>query len=193
MPNCEIHGTYFQDGQMCGSCWRMDQTAKIALKKQERKQFGRFGQRRKMEVSEKTKRRQRLLHELQRVWSRYMKHIYREMGVYYCWIGGNVNNASGLSGLHVSHYFPKGELWQLWCDPVNSGLSSFDYNVNKPETVGLMRRKMVEVWGPEAIADLEDRAEMYRQRIAAGMDPRRPTDIWIIGMIKEVKSKTPKA
>ena len=186
MPICTKHGTYLNDDlTMCGQCWRELQSVKTAERKSERKQFGKF--KKKFVVSEKTKARDRLKKRLQDEWSKYMKEVYREMGLYYCWITGHSTLKKGIFGLHVSHYYAKGEIWQLWCDPVNSGLSIYDQNVNKPQNVTAMRHKMIEVWGEDRVKELDEKAEMYRNRIKAGIDPKYPTDIWLMGMIKEIK------
>ena len=52
-----------------------------------------------------------------------------------------------------------------------------------------MRDMMIKVWGEETVNDLDKRSKEADERIKAGIDPRYPTDLWLIGMIAEMKTK----
>lgn len=183
---CELHGRVIPEGQICGDCFREDHQAKRKAEKEAGKTFGRF---RKFEASQKSKGRAYLKVKLQALVSKYVKKIYTDRGVYFDWITGKANNQAGLFGLHAAHYYPKGELWQLWCDPVNVGLTGHNHNVNKPETATMMRGMMVKVWGEEAVNDLDRRAEESKLRINTGMDPKHPDDLWLMASIKDMQNK----
>lgn len=183
---CEHHNRYIPDGQVCSDCFREENDAKKKAEKEAGKTFGRH---KKFQLSDSSKSRKRLKDKLQGLVSEYVKTLYKSKGVYYDWITGKANYQAGLFGLHAAHYYPKGELWQLWCDPVNIGLTDHNHNVNKPETAPMMRRMMIEVHGAEAILDLDRRAEDYKLRIQAGIDPRHPEDLWLVAMAKEMKAK----
>lgn len=184
MPVCEKHPEQFlKQGQECNKClWLKHdkQKREDKIKVYNSKKIIKFGK-----ANERTK----LKLKLQSLVSARAKKLYKDKGFYYCWIDGIKNDRSGLFGLHVSHYFAKSDIWQLWDDPVNIGLSSYSRNVNRPETVALMRSMMVKVWGEEAVKDLEARADFYKNRINVGIDPKYPPDIWLIGKIEELKKK----
>lgn len=183
---CELHRRRIPDGQQCSDCFREEHLAKRKADKEAGKTFGRF---RKFEASKETKNRAYLKTKLQALVSRYVKKIYQDRDVYFDWITMRPNNQSGLFGLHAAHYYPKGELWQLWTDPVNIGLTGHNHNVNKPETATMMRGMMVKVWGAEAVDDLDRRAEEAKMRIATGMDRKHPDDMWLMANIKELQKK----
>jgi len=183
---CEVHGQYYAEGQMCGTCWR-EKLSRLRDEKKQTNSIVKFKQRKFIGI-DKNPYRTNLKKRLQNIWSKIMKDHYKELGVYYCWISGKSTLVKGLFSLHVSHYYPKSEIWQLWTDPVNSGLSSYNENVNKPQTVTQMRAKMIEVWGVEKVNDLDKRAEEYRLRIKTGIDPKYPTDLWLQAKILEIKS-----
>lgn len=186
MALCSKHNHYHPDGTHCGECWS-DQMK--ANKQAAKSQFVKT-KFKKLPSDEKTKYRNALKTKLQALHSKNMKALYKEMGVYYCWISKKSNNQTGLFSLHVSHYYPKGDIWQLWTDPVNSGLSTYNENVNKPQTVTQMRAMMIKVWGVDKVNELDIRAEEYSIRIKMGLDPKYPTDLWLMGKISELKSKT---
>lgn len=181
MAVCTLHGQYYREGELCGSCWRegavvAQKQKKIEIKEQKKK--GKSG----------SSYRDNLKKRLQNEWSRLVKNYLKEQGLYYCWITGKTTLVKGLYSLHVSHYYPKGELWQLWTDPVNSGLSTYNENVNKSHTVTQMREIMVKLWGKEEVNNLDKRAEEARQRIKLGVDTKYPTDMWLLGQIQLLKS-----
>lgn len=184
MAVCERHGLFYSDSQICGQCWREDQV----VKKSERKELNRFSKFSKP-TTQKGIDRKKLKDKLQAAWSGYMKRVYKEMGIEYCFITGKTTTQKGLFSLHVSHYYPKGQVWQLWCDPCNSGLTCYDQNINKPENATAMRSKLVEIWGKEKMEELDAKEKYYRERIQQGLDTKHPTDIWIIGMIELLKQK----
>mgnify|MGYP000855960357 FL=1 len=183
---CDVHKRFIPEGQVCSNCFSEQHKARQAEAKKAGKTFGRH---RQFEKSKKSKKRDNLKSRLQGLVSQYVKSIYREKGVYFDWITNKPNNRTGLFGLHAAHYYPKGELWQLWCDPVNIGLTGYNQNVNKPETAPMMRDMMIKVWGEETVNDLDKRSKEADERIKAGIDPRYPTDLWLIGMIAEMKTK----
>ena len=183
---CGIHNRYIPEGQVCSDCFSEQHKQRKAEQKKAGKTFGRH---RQFEQSEKSKKRNNLKSRLQGLVSQYIKRIYRDQGYYFDWITHKPDNTKGLFGLHAAHYYPKGELWQLWCDPVNIGLTGHNNNVNKPETAPMMRTIMVKGCGEEAVNDLDKRAKEADDRIKAGIDPRYPTDLWMIGMIAEMKQK----
>lgn len=180
---CELHGQFFNEGQMCGTCWREG----IIKVKAEKKTLTNIKFKKPIKLY-KNKKRTALKNKLQSLVSKQMKDYYKNIEVYYCWISGKSTMAKGLFSLHVSHYYAKSEIWQLWADPVNCGLSSYNENVNKPQTVTQMRAKMIEVWGLDAVNDLDKRAEDARNRIKMGIDPRYPTDLWILAKIKDLNN-----
>lgn len=186
MAVCERHGLFYSDSQICGQCWREDQSVRTKERKAERVFKGkRFSK----PTTQKGIDRLKLKSKLQSAWSAYMKKLYRETGFYYCFITGKTTTQKGLFSLQVSHYYPKGQVWQLWCDPCNSGLSVYDQNINKPENATAMRSKLVEIWGKEKMEELDAKEKYYRERIQQGLDTKHPTDIWIIGMIELLKQK----
>jgi hypothetical protein len=181
MAICQLHGIFIKEGTQCGMCWR--EGAVIAQQKK------------KIEIQEQKKKgksgstyRDNLKKRLQAEWSRLMIKYLKEQGLYYCWITGKTTSVKGLFSLHVSHYYPKSELWQLWTDPVNSGLSTYNENVNKSHTVTQMREIMGQLWGKEAVSNLDKKAEEARQRIKLGIDPKYPSDMWLLGQIQLLKS-----
>lgn len=182
---CETHNRYIPDGQMCSQCFAEMHKAQKKAEREAGKSFGKY---RSFELSESSKKRKAMKDKLQGMVSKYVKQLYRERGFYFDWITGKANNQSGLFGLHAAHYYPKGELWQLWCDPVNIGLTGHHHNVNKPETAPMMRDMMVKVWGADAVNDLDLRAAEYKLNIQLGIDPRHPTDIWMQGMAIQMKA-----
>lgn len=179
MPVCEIHGEFITHPLGCTRCqWINSERNKKEKRFSSVKKFKESGSERK-----------KLKEKLQSLVSAKMKKIYRDKGLYYCWIDGTIDTRSGLKGLHVSHYFAKSDIWQLWDDPVNCGISSYNRNVVRPETVALMRRMMAKVWGEDSVKDLEERAEKHRQNIRLGIEPRHPPDIWLMAKIKELSKK----
>lgn len=181
MPACQKHPQQMLDKYMeCNICkWHKSEDNK------RQKKVDRINE--KKAAKRVPSERDKLKVKLQRLHSKRMKELYRKMGFYYCWIDEKGNERKGLFGLHVSHYFAKGELWQLWTDPVNSGLSSYNRNVNRPETVPLMRAMMVKVWGEEKVKDLEKRAAEAKKRIDMRIDPKYPTELWLRGKIDELQ------
>lgn len=186
MAVCERHGLFYNDSQICGQCWREDQSVKVKERKAERT-FSKVKYSKPM--TQKGIDRLKLKSKLQSAWSAYMKKVYKEMGIEYCFITGKTSTQKGLFSLHVSHYYPKGQVWQLWCDPCNSGLSVYDQNINKPENATAMRSKLVEIWGKEKMEELDAKEKYFRERIQQGLDTKHPTDIWIIGMVNLLKQK----
>lgn len=182
MPNCEGCGNYIPSPGMCSSCFQSKVREAVKATKKTIGGFNKF-------KKSKTTYRDNLKKRLQSKWSKVMKDLYQREGYYYCWITGKTTNQKGLFSLHVSHYYPKSEIWQLWTDPVNSGLSSYNENVNKPHTVTQMRAKMIEFWGIDKVNDLDKRAEEYRLRIKMKIDPKHPTDLWMLAKLSELKSK----
>ena len=150
MAVCERHGLFYSDSQICGQCWREDQSVRTKERKAERvfkvKKFSK-------PTTQKGIDRLKLKSKLQSAWSATMKKIYKEAGIEYCFITGKTTTQKGLFSLHVSHYYPKGQVWQLWCDPCNSGLTTYDQNINKPENATAMRSKLVEIWGEEKMKE----------------------------------------
>ena len=186
MAVCERHGLFYSDSQICGQCWREDQSVRTKERKAERVFKGkRFSK----PTTQNGIDRLKLKSKLQSAWSAYMKKVYREMGIQHCFITGKTTTQKGLFSLHVSHYYPKGQVWQLWCDPCNSGLSVYDQNINKPENATAMRSKLVEIWGKEKMEELDAKEKYYRERIQQGLESKYPSDLWLIAMIKLWKAK----
>lgn len=180
MPVCEKHGRYIPTGQHCGACWSEGAFTKKVEAKSSATKF-------KKPTTKSGQDRAKLKMKLQSLWSKHMKSYYQERGLYHCWITGKTSLKSGIHGMHVSHYFPKGVLWQLWTVPENSGICTYDQNVNKPETVGMMRSKMVKVWGELRIKELEEKAEYHKRMMAIGAEPKRPPEEWLLANIHELK------
>lgn len=187
MPNCQTCGNYIPNDTICGSCFAKEYRKTKAEQKAKDKQLNKFSKFQNRPKSERTIKLDKLKKQLQSLWSAKMKQIYKDKGVYFDWIDGKANNAKGLHGLHVAHFYPKGKLWQLWIDPVNSGIASHKHNVEEPETAPMMLKMMLKVWGDDAVNDLHQRAEDYRLRISLGIDKRHPDEMILMGMIKELK------
>ncbi|NOT37345.1 MAG: hypothetical protein HOP11_08210 [Saprospiraceae bacterium] len=182
MPNCSDCSRFIPSGNMCQDCYqRIVRNQKTADKIATKKQFNTVNK------SELTKYRENLKKRLQDKISKLIKAYYKERGLYYCWIKGNTTNVKGLYSLHASHYYAKGDIWQLWCSPVNIGLSSYDQNVNNPQNVTSMRRKMIEVWGEEKVKELDKKADHFRMQIKLGIDKSKPTNEWMLGMMEILK------
>ncbi len=186
MAVCERHGLFYSDSQICGQCWREDQSVRTKERKAE---MVFKGKRFSKPTTQKGIDRLKLKSKLQSAWSAYMKKVYREMGINYCFITGKTTTQKGLFSLHVSHYYPKGQVWQLWCDPCNSGLTCYDQNINKPENATAMRSKLIEIWGKERMEELDQKEKYYRERIQQGLESKYPSDLWLMAMIKLLKSK----
>lgn len=178
MPVCERHTRFIPEGQYCGACW----SEGVLTKKVEEKQI-------KQKANKKPTDRSKLKDKLQRLVSKHMKAYYLKLGINYCFISGKSTNAKGMFSLHASHYFPKGELWQLWTVPENIGLSTYDMNVNKPQTVSMMRSKLVEIWGEDRIKKLEGKAEYHKKMMSIGAEKKHPPIEWLQAKIIELKSK----
>lgn len=134
--------------------------------------------------------RDRLKARLQSAWRSVIYPYYRDLGLTSrCWICDRAiyEQAGSLFAGHVSHYYPKAKYWQLWTDPVNSGICCYSCNVAHPETVPAMQRKMIQVWGPELVQHLHNRQQEYDLRIKATIDPRYPPTEWLRAMISETK------
>lgn len=187
MALCEKHGRFFRDNEFCGACWAAGSLAKKVESKAVIKS-GRF--KKPIQIKASTKERTKLKNKLQSLIAKHMKTYYSERGLNYCFISGKSTNAKGIYNLHASHYFPKGVLWQLWTVPENIGLSTYDMNINKPETVGMMRNKLVQIWGEERFKELEKRAEYHKQMIAIGAEKKYPPQEWLDAKIKELTSKS---
>ena len=135
--------------------------------------------------------RDRLKTRLQYAWRSIIYPYYQERGLTSrCWICERaIYERSGtLFSGHVSHYYPKSKYWQLWTDPVNSGICCYSCNVAHPESVPAMQTKMIQVWGSEAVQALHQRQQAYDLRIKTSIDPRYPTTEWLQAMIKETKN-----
>jgi len=139
-----------------------------------------------------TKSRAELKKELQNLWSKKMKAIYREKNQYICFITNKKDDKKGLFGLHVSHLHAKGNLWPMWLIPENSGLSLANYNVDKPETVAIMRVKLSEIWGKEAMENLDKLAIEIRDKINLGIIKKYPPTDWILASIQDLKQQLKK-
>lgn len=99
---------------------------------------------------------------LQRIWSLRFKEFCRENNLYYCWITGIGNNSRGIFSLHTSHYYPKSEYYDLFINPINCGLSTYDQNINKQYNIVSMRPKLAEVYGAENVMLLEKAASIIK-------------------------------
>lgn len=188
MPVCTKHGEFYKD--YCHSC----NAENIKLAKEshraDKKKKNVFG--RTYKVSEKSNDREKLKRKLQAEWRKVIFPFYEKKGLTsFCWITGkrliNQKGANRLYGAQVSHFYAKSEIWQLWCDPVNSGICSYSANVDNPSWVASMKGMMVKVWGKERVEDLERRAEEFNIRIKAGLDSRYPSEEWMLYMIEECK------
>ncbi len=214
MAFCNIHG-YYKDGTECNTClWiesdrkKKEEKALRQISKKHNKTIEAIAKQKEKKIAannlvkellkanpnakiikSNVKSRPQLKKELQDLWSKKMKAFYKEKNLYICFIDNVKDNRKGLLGLHVSHYFAKSDLWPLWCDPVNSGLSTNDRNFNKPETVGLMRMKLVEIWGKEAFEDLEKRATEIKNKINMGLEKKYPPTDWLLASIQELKNE----
>ncbi|MEP7198031.1 MAG: hypothetical protein ABI851_16045 [Saprospiraceae bacterium] len=179
------HGRINNDTLQCGQCWSDKRTIERAKEKQE-KRVAKYAFSSKPKTKNDTTN---LKTRLQLLWSKKMKELYKEKGYYYDWIDGKGSERTGLFGLHVSHYYPKGEIWQLWTDPVNSGISSYDNNVNNAHTVTMMRGVMIDIWGIDKVNDLDERAELWRKKMSMGIEKRRPDAFQLMAMIQDLKQK----
>lgn len=176
MAVCERHGVYLKGDEVCGYCFREGYKEKsIKQKSAPGKKTSSY--------------RSKLKDKLQRLISKHIKDHYLGIGINYCFITGKTTMAKGIFSLHASHYFPKGELWQLWTYPENIGLSTYDMNINKPQTVSMMRSKLVEIWGEDRIKKLEDKAEYHKKMISIGAEKKHPPVEWLEAKISELKSK----
>jgi hypothetical protein len=191
MPVCDEHGIFFNEGGFCPSCnsdkislWKKSEKEKA----QHRKKYEATAQRRLSQNHE----RKNLKASLQYHWRKKIFPYYEKLKLTdFCWINKEHRFHPDIKGrlysAQVSHYYAKSHLYQLWCDPVNSGICCYRCNVDKPEIVAAMEPMMVEVWGKQRIDDLKGNAEMYLERINKGIDRKYPKDEWFMGMIALVK------
>jgi len=188
MPVCEKHGEFYKT--FCNSCnQELIRLAKESARAAKKKQnvFGRT-----YKVSQKSADRQKIKDKLQEAWRRVIYPFYEKKGLTsFCWITGNrLFKQKGVNRLwnpHVSHYYAKSKIWQLWCDPVNSGICSYDTNINNQSTVAEMEPMMIKVWGKERVDELKRKRDIYDLRIKTGQDPRFPPIDWMLSMIEECK------
>ncbi len=47
---------------------------------------------------------------------------------------------------------------------------------------------MIKVWGVDKVNELDIKADEYSARIKMGIDPKYPTDLWLMRKISELKS-----
>ena len=195
MPTCEKHGIYYT-GFKCPECnqediksWRVSEKEKKQKAKKDGAKY-RLTQQRK--VSSNTVVRDKLKAKLQAAWRKRIFPVYEKLGLTKsCWICGKgfppkPNHI--MSAPHVSHYFAKGTLWRLWCEPVNSGILCHTCNVSRPETAAQMEPMMVKVWGKEMVEELKAKAEECDLRIKTGQDRRYPPNEWFLSEVEFVKT-----
>lgn len=193
MPLCEKHGEVYKEGDFCHSCnqeniaiWKKSEKDK----KEKTKKYSQAVHRRLSPNNE----REKLKALLQFHWRKKIFPYYERKGLTsYCWINPNHRFHPGLKGrlfsAQVSHYYAKSHIYQLWTDPVNSGICCYDCNVNKPHIVAAMEPMMIQVWGQQRFDDLKGQMEIYLDRINKGIDRRHPSKEWFEGMILETRKK----
>lgn len=187
---CTVHNQYYK-GDKCPACNAKDLSDARKWEREKKRggkpsTYDRF-----KKYREKNKVRENLKSRLQVWWRKKIMELYTRLGVAKrCWICDKpfpVKSSHVMSSPHISHYYAKGSLYRLWCDPVNSGVLCYNHNVNKPETVVEMEPMMVKVWGQEAVDAMKKRAEEHSYNIKIGKDRRYPTNEWFLYQIEEVK------
>lgn len=189
MPVCEKHGTFYHG--FCHDCnqekiqqWRADDKKKKA----DARKLGKKLQKRLVPNNE----RERLKKTLQANWRRLIYPVYKKMGYAdFCWICGRrfvAGTGNKLYSAHVSHYYAKSHVYQLWCDPVNSGICCYGCNVDKPEIVAAMEPMIIKVWGQERFDKLKSDMEYWLNRINMGLERRYPSTEWLMSMVVDVKN-----
>lgn len=137
------------------------------------------------------KYRQNLKTLLQVWWRRKLYPYYERLGLTKrCWICDKPFPQGVKHRLyvpHIAHFFAKSHLYQLWCEPENSGIACYSCNCDKPEIVAAMEPKMVEVWGKERIDAMKEKAKECDFRIKTLQDRRYPTNEWFLFQIEQVK------
>lgn len=202
MPLCEKHGEFFREGRTCHSCNQqniMDWKAGYKANKQKEKKYGSTKKQAIMasDKSEQYDEREKLKAKLQAEWRKKVFPYYKSKGLTdFCWVNRHpflkgVKNK--LYAAHVSHYYAKSHIYQLWTHPVNSGICCYNHNIDKPETVAAMKGMIVEVWGQQRFDDMCGEAEMYLDWINKGVDNKGklvlkyPSTQWLIDKIEETK------
>lgn len=188
MPLCEKHTCFYT--KFCHECNQENIKLVKEYHRKAKKKDNVFG--RTYKVSDKSKLRDKLKNKLQAEWRKVIYPFYKKRGLAErCWIQGTrIINQKGSSRFwtgQVSHFYGKGDIWQLWIDPVNSGICSYDTNINKQSIVARMEPMMVRVWGQERVDELKRKSEIYSFRIKTGQDPRFPPIDWLYASIEECK------
>lgn len=191
MPLCELHGIFYRPYQMCCKCGvKAYNEAKQKNKEEKAKQPKKL-----LAVSQKTgkqikgKTRKQLKDELQALWSKKFKAWAKSNNLYFDWITGSKKEGKGLYSFHVSHYFCKSIYWMLWTNPANSGILSYDENVNKPQNIAAMRPMLIKVHGLEAIESLEKLQQECDYKIKIGVYKSQPPIDWLLANIQELKNE----
>lgn len=191
MPLCEIHGEIYKQGGMCNSCSRQNYLDWKESHKKAQQQKKKYTQalNRKLSPNHDREKAKALL---QFHWRKKIFPYYEKLGLTrYCWINPSHRFHPEMKGrlysAQVSHYYAKSHIYQLWTDPVNSGICCYHCNVDKPEIVAAMEPMIIETWGQQRFDDMKGRMEMYLDRINKGIDRKYPTLEWFHGMILETK------
>lgn len=138
-------------------------------------------------VKQNTKSRAELKANLQSLWSAKFKIWAKENNLYYDWITGEKKEGKKLFSFHVSHYFSKSIYWMLWTHPVNSGILTYDQNVNKAHNIAAMRPMMVKIHGKKEVDKLEALQQEYDLKLKTGQMKSQPPIDWLIAQIQELK------
>jgi hypothetical protein len=174
MPVCERHGIYYTDAQQCGICWRE-------------------GQREQRSAPKRTAKKNKEWKAALAIYSRRIKKIWSTgSGELECATCGKKIPEKGdsiVTTSHCGHYFPKGIYWGIAFDLCNAAPQCCQCNTRNQGCIPAMRRQLVKKWGEEAIADLEQRAEVWLREKKCGIHPNRPPEMWIIGKKIELSEK----
>ena len=178
MPVCERHGIFTKGDEICGQCWREGALAKVAEKKS---------------AKGKPTQRKALKDKAQSLYSKLMKtKLCGDKKFVNCSTCGKSIQAKGsniVNTAHVGHYFPKSIYWGLAYDIVNGNLQCYKCNVLDQAAIPAMRNSLVKLHGEDKIKDLEQRAEDFLIKVKSGQLKSQPDEIWLIGMIEEMKRK----
>lgn len=214
MPQCKIHlDTYYPPNGQCILCLRNNSTTKRTQEKAEQQvvkvynkkmtAIAKQQEKRKENtklikeilaknptakvVKQNTKSRAEYKNELQALWSKYFKTWAKENNIYFDWITGEKKEGKKLFSFHVSHYFSKSIYWMLWTHPVNSGILTYDQNVNKAYNIAAMRPMMVKIHGKKEVDKLEALQQEYDLKLKTGQMKSQPPVDWLIAQIQELK------
>lgn len=193
MPQCKIHpDQYVQPGKDCNECnkalWEADHKRKKDEAQSSRYKFNRF------QPSKKSNDLDKYLDKLQSTWRGIIYPVYQTLGLAgQCWTCSrrfwNIPKGSRtvFNVPHIAHYYAKGDLYPLWCDPENSGVCCYDCNVNLPQNVPKLVFRLLEVWGPVRMEALHEKARMVMDQIHRGQIRKKPDSLWLIGKIQDTR------